>query len=69
MNNLIGLSNDLDINNIGNINYQATLSGFDDNISFEEIEKIHNNVFYIKIASIIILGGVSLLFGIMPLMW
>lgn len=69
MNNFIGLANNIGSNDIKTVNYHGVANGLDENLTLEEIEKIHNNVFYLKIASILFVTGISLLFGIMPYMW
>lgn len=69
MTSFFGLQNNIDSNVIKPVNFNGASHGLDPNLSLEELEKIHNNVFYIKIASILMVSGISIIFGIMPYMW
>jgi hypothetical protein len=69
MTSFFSLQTNIILNDIKPVNLNGAAHGLDSNLSKEEIEKIHNNVFYLKIASIFLVSGMSILFGIMPYMW
>ena len=69
MNSFFSLQTNIILNDIKPVNLNSAAHGLDSNLSLEEIEKIHDNVFYLKIASIFLVSGISILFGIMPYMW
>jgi hypothetical protein len=69
MTSFFGLQNNIDLIDNKQINFHAASHGLDPNLSLVELEKIHNNVFYLKITSILLVSGISIIFGIMPYMW
>lgn len=69
MTSFFSLQNNINPIDAKQVNLHGAAHGLDPNLSLEEIEKIHTTVFYMKIASILLVSGISLLFGIMPYMW
>lgn len=70
MNNFLPKENNIQlIDNLKTVNFQSAPIGLDEGLTQEEIQNINNNVFYMKLASILIVTGISLLFGIMPYVW
>ncbi len=69
MTSFFNLQNTIELNGNKQLNFHGAATGFDPNLSFEELEQIHKNVFYLKIASILLVSGISIVFGIMPYLW